>query len=129
MKVSFTERELDVMSVLWRLGPSTVAEVRAALDDPLAYTTVLTVLRTLEEKGFVGHEEEGKAYRYHAEVAREDAGASAIRRLVSTVFLGRPELLLTQLVEERDLSDAQLERLRALLDSRLEGGDGGDGVR
>lgn len=117
------------MSVLWRLGPSTVAEVRAALDDPLAYTTVLTVLRTLEEKGFVGHEEEGKAYRYHAEVAREDAGASAIRRLVSTVFLGRPELLLTQLVEERDLSDAQLERLRALLDSRLEGGDGGDGVR
>lgn len=126
MRVSFTERELDVMSVLWKTGPSTVAEVRAALDDPLAYTTVLTVLRTLEEKGFVGHEEEGKAYRYHAIVAREDAGASAIRRLVSTVFLGKPELLLTQLVEERDLSDAQLARLRALLDTRLGNGEDGE---
>lgn len=119
MRVIFTERELDVMTVLWRRGPSTVAEVREELPDPLAYTTVLTVLRTLEEKGYVGHEEEGKAYRYHALVAREEAGASAIRRLVSTVFLGKPELLLTQLVEERGLSDAELERLRAMLDERL----------
>lgn len=119
MSVSFTERELDVMSVLWRRGPSTVAEVRGELPDPLAYTTVLTVLRTLEEKGYVGHEEEGKAYRYHALVAREDAGASALERVLSTVFLGRPELLLTQLVEERGLSERELADLRALLDERL----------
>ena len=57
----FTERELDVMSVLWQLGSGTVAEVRAALEDEFAYTTVLTVLRTLEAKGHVRHEGEGKA--------------------------------------------------------------------
>ena len=119
MSVTFTDRELDVMSVLWQLGPSTVAEVRAALTAKLAYTTVLTVLRTLEEKGYAGHEEEGKAYRYHALVARETAGASAIRRLMSTVFLGQPELLLTQLVEQRALPDSELTRLRALLDERI----------
>ena len=56
---SFTDRELDVMAVLWDRGPSTVAEVREHLEDALAYTTVLTVLRTLETKGFVSHEEEG----------------------------------------------------------------------
>ena len=58
---SFTDRELDVMAVLWERGPSTVAEVREHLEDRLAYTTVLTVLRTLEAKGFVSHEEEGDA--------------------------------------------------------------------
>lgn len=125
MSVTFTDRELDVMSVLWQRGPSTVAEVRAALSTRLAYTTVLTVLRTLEEKGYAGHEEEGKAYRYHALVARETAGASALRRLMSTVFLGQPELLLTQLVEQRELSDSELSRLRALLDERLRDSDGG----
>lgn len=124
MSVSFTERELDVMSILWQRGPSTVAEVRTELTDALAYTTVLSVLRTLEEKGYVGHEEEGKAYRYHALVEREAAGASAVRRLMSTVFLGKPELLLTQLVEQRDLSAAELTRLRALLDARLNEGGG-----
>ena len=63
---SFTDRELDVMAVLWDRGPSTVAEVRENLEDPLAYTTVLTVLRTLETKGYVSHEEEGKAHRYRS---------------------------------------------------------------
>ena len=83
MTVSFTDRELDVMAVLWQRGPSTVAEVREALEDALAYTTVLTVLRTLEDKGYVGHEEEGRAYRYFPAVAREEAGTSALRPAAS----------------------------------------------
>ena len=123
MAVSFTDRELDVMAVLWERGPSTVAEVRAALDDDLAYTTVLTVLRTLEEKGHVGHQEAGRAHRYHALVARETAGRSALGRMLGKLFGGSPELLLTQLVEERGVAPDQLERMRALLDERL--GDGG----
>lgn len=118
----FTDRELDVMSVLWERGDATVAEVQQRLSDDLAYTTVLTVLRTLEEKGHVGHTEEGRAYRYHPLVEREAAGASALRRLVDRVFGGSAELLLTQLVSERDLSEAELERMRRLLDERLEGG-------
>jgi BlaI family transcriptional regulator, penicillinase repressor len=119
MDVSFTDRELDVMAVLWELGPATVAEVQERLTDELAYTTVLTILRTLEEKGHVGHEEEGRAYRYHPLVDREEAGASAVRRLVRKVFAGRPDMLLTQLVSDRALSDRDVERLRRLLDERV----------
>lgn len=115
----FTDRELDVMAVLWQHGSATVAEVREALADELAYTTVLTVLRTLEEKGFVDHVGEGKAHRYRPLIARERAGKSALKRLVTKVFGGSPELLLTNLVSDRDLSAAELKRMRRLLDERL----------
>ncbi len=119
MDVTFTDRELDIMAVLWEFGPATVAEVQARLPDELAYTTVLTILRTLEEKGHVRHEEEGRAYRYHPLVDRKAAGASALRKLVRKVFAGSPELLLTQLVSERGLSAEQLEQMRKLLEDRL----------
>jgi predicted transcriptional regulator len=117
--VAFTDRELDVMSVLWDLGSATVAEVRERLSDDLAYTTVLTVLRTLEQKGHVGHTGEGRAHRYRPLVKREAAGRSALRRLVDKVFDGSPELLLTQLVSDKTLSDEELRRLRRLLEERL----------
>ena len=123
MRISFTDRELDVMAVLWERGSATVTEVRERLTDELAYTTVLTVLRTLEEKGHVAHRGDGKAHRYFPLVERRVAGRSALARLIDTVFNGSPELLLTQLVTERDLSDEQLKRLRRLMDARLrEGG-------
>jgi BlaI family penicillinase repressor len=120
MEISFTDRELDVMGVLWDEGPATVAKVRAALEDRLAYTTVLTVLRVLEEKGHVAHEEEGRAHRYHPLVERQAAGASALRRLTSKLFRGSPELLLTHLVSDRGLSDEELRRMREMLDRRLD---------
>ena len=122
MEVAFTDRELDVMGVLWEAGSATVAEVRERLADELAYTTVLTVLRTLEEKGYVAHAEEGKAYRYTPLVAREAAGKSALKRLVRKVFRGSPEMLLTQLVSDRGLTRAELERMRELLEERLDVG-------
>jgi predicted transcriptional regulator len=122
MSLRLSDRELDVMAVLWARDSGTVAEVREALPDPLAYTTVLTVLRTLEEKGFVGHEEEGKAHRYLPLVARERAGRSALTRLVDKLFDGSPELLLTQLVSDRRLSPPEIRRLRKILDQRLKGG-------
>ena len=121
MRISFTDRELDVMAVLWDRGTATVAEVRERLPDELAYTTVLTVLRTLEEKGHVGHRGEGKAHRYFPLVERRVAGRSALSRLIDTVFNGSPELLLTQLVTERDLSEEQLKRIRKLMDARFRG--------
>jgi predicted transcriptional regulator len=122
VSIRLSERELDVMAVLWDRGSGTVAEVRDALLDPLAYTTVLTVLRTLEEKGHVGHAEEGKAHRYRPLVARERAGRSALRRMLDKLFDGSPELLLTQLVSDRKLSPDELRRLRKVLDERLKGG-------
>jgi BlaI family transcriptional regulator, penicillinase repressor len=120
MEVVFTEREMDVMAVLWEHGDATVAEVRERLTDELAYTTVLTVLRTLEEKGHVGHTEEGKAHRYHPLVERSRAGESLLRRMTRKIFQGSPELLLTHLVSDRDLSADELRRMRRLLDERLE---------
>lgn len=121
--VVFTDRELDVMAVLWEHGPSTVAAVRGRIADELAYTTVLTILRTLEEKGHVGHEEEGRAYRYRALVERDEAQGSALAHLKRKLFAGSTEMLMTHLVTDRGLSEAELERIRALLDERL-GGDG-----
>jgi len=121
MRISFTDRELDVMAVLWNRGSATVTEVRERLPDDLAYTTVLSVLRTLEEKGHVGHREEGKAHRYFPLVERRVAGRSALARLIDTVFNGSPELLLTQLVSDRDLSEDQIKKLRRLMDARLRG--------
>lgn len=119
MEISFTDRELDVMGVLWERGSATVAEVRAALRDDLAYTTVLTLLRILEEKGRVRHEEEGRAHRYFPLVEREEAGESALQRLLGKLFRGSPELLLTHLVSDRDLREDELRRMRDLLDERL----------
>ena len=66
MPPTFTDRELDIMAILWERGPSTVAEVRERLSDELAHNTVLTVLRVLEDKGYVSHTEEGKAHRFRA---------------------------------------------------------------
>ena len=122
MRIGFTDRELDVMSVLWDLGDATVTEVRERLADKLAYTTVLTVLRTLEQKGYVDHTGEGRAHRYRPLVKREAAGRNALRRLLDKVFQGSPELLMTHLVSDRNLSDEELRRLRKLLEARLRGG-------
>lgn len=125
MEIAFTDRELDVMGVLWESGSATVAEVQSSLADELAYTTVLTILRTLEEKGRVRHEEEGRAYRYYPLVERAEAGANALRRMVRKLFSGSPEALLTQLVSERELTPEQLRRMRVLLEARLKEGSEG----
>lgn len=119
VEIAFTDRELDVMGVLWDRGSATVAEVRDGLSDDLAYTTVLTVLRTLEEKGYVSHTEEGKAHRFLPLVARQDAGTSVLRRITRKLFKDSPELLLTHLVSDRGLTAGELERMRRLLDERL----------
>lgn len=119
--VVFTDRELDIMAVLWECGPSTVADVRDRLPDDLAYTTVLTILRTLEEKGHVGHEAEGRAYRFHTKVERGEARVSAVEHMTRKLFAGSTESLLTHLVSNQSMTDEQLERIRALLNTRLGG--------
>ena len=105
------ERELDVMTVLWQRSSGTVAEVQEALSATLAYTTVLTMLRNLEAKGFVRREEEGRAHRYFPKVKQRAEQRRALRRLIDTLFLGSPEALLSQLVDDHDLSPAELRRI------------------
>jgi BlaI family transcriptional regulator, penicillinase repressor len=120
-EAKLTDRELDVMSILWRAGSGTVAEVRKLLDDRLAYTTVLWALQTLEEKGHARHEKEGRAYRYYPVSGQDTAGGNALDRLVEKVFHGSAAMLLAQLVSERSLPPEELRRMRELLDERLAG--------
>ncbi len=122
-EIYFPPRELAVMAVLWRLGSATVGDVRDALEDELAYTSVLSALQTLEAKGYVRHESEGRAYRYHPTVPAERAGRSALARIREQIFQGSVEKLFAQLVSDRDLSPEELERMRRLLEERLEGGE------
>ena len=112
------DRELDVMGALWELGSGTVTEVRERLPADLAYTTVLTILRNLEVKGFVRHTVEGKAHRYHPRVAQRTARRSALAHILDKLFHGSPEQLIAQLVEDERLSAADLKRLRAHLSTR-----------
>jgi predicted transcriptional regulator len=118
MDIQFTDREIDVMAVLWERGPSLVGDVRAALKDDLAYTTVLTILRTLEGKGYVGHEQEGRGHRYFALVKQKAAQQSALRHLTSKLFKGSAELLFTHLVSDQKLSAKQIRHMRALLEDK-----------
>jgi BlaI family penicillinase repressor len=113
--IFFTDREADVMHVLWEHGPSVVNEVKDKLVDDLAYTTVLTILRTLEQKGYVKHEEEGRVHRYYAAVEQDAARKSALQHLKGKLFKGSVELLFTHLVSDRKLSAEQIQRMRELL--------------
>jgi BlaI family penicillinase repressor len=115
MQINLSDREAELMDVLWEHGPSTVAEVKERLEDELAYTTVLTMLRNLEAKGYVRHETEGRAHRYVAAIARDAARRSALQHLASKLFKGSPALLLTHMVADGKLTDAEVGRIRKLL--------------
>lgn len=119
MAINFTERELDLMAVLWQFGPCTVAEVHQHLEDDIAYKTVLTMLRVLEQKGYIVHTEEGRAHRFHALVDREEAGVNAIDRVLNKIFGGSQEMLITNLVRDRKLSHDEIRRLRRMLGEKL----------
>ena len=112
----FTERELDIMSVLWAEGSGTVAEVREGLDLELGYTSVLKMLQILEEKGAVRHEQEGRAYRYYPVVQSDEAGGHALRRIVEKIFQGSAEMALARLVSGRTLEPDEVSRMKAMLD-------------
>jgi BlaI family penicillinase repressor len=117
--VSLTRRELDVMSVLWRRGEATVAEVRDDLADDLAYPTVQTMLRVLEGKGYVGHIVDGRAFRFHALVEQDEAADSALDRLVAKVYHGSRELLVSRLLADEDIPPDELRRIKKLLQKRI----------
>jgi predicted transcriptional regulator len=108
-----TEAELRLMDVLWAQGSGTVADVVDSLksDPPLAYSTVLTTLRILEDKGYVQHTKEGRAFIYKPVVGREEATRNVVKRVLSQFFGNSPELLVMNLVKSDELSKRELERL------------------
>ena len=112
-----TQRELDIMSVLWELGEATATEVRERIDPSLAYTSISTMIRTLEMKGYVSHRRgEGKTHVYYPVIDAQMAGETALGRVLDKIYGGSPLKLLAHLVEQRKVSDAELARMRALLE-------------
>lgn len=108
------------MDVLWSKGSATVAEVAGALPKKLslAYNTVLTTLRILEEKGYVRHSKpaDGRAFVYTPLLSREQASRTAVRHLLRRFFAGSAEALVLNLLEDEKLSEDELKRIRDLLE-------------
>jgi predicted transcriptional regulator len=115
-KLHLTQRELDIMSVLWELGEATATEVRDRVDPDLAYTSISSMIRTLELKGYVSHRRgEGKTHVYFPAIDPETAGESALGRVLDKIYGGSPIKLLAHLVDQRRLSEKELARMRDLL--------------
>lgn len=111
-----TKRELDIMSVLWDRGEATVTEVRDQVDPDLAYTSISSMIRTLEMKGYVSHRRgEGKTHVYFPVIEAEKAGESALGRVLNKIYGGSPIKLLAHLVDQNRLSEKELARMRELL--------------
>ena len=110
-KHTLTPLELEIMQVLWENGASTVTEVIPKLKAELAYTTVQTMLMVLLRKGKVKRTQEGRAFRYRPMVSRERASGSAVEDLVRRMFGGSAEALLMAMVDTRQISAKELERL------------------
>jgi BlaI family penicillinase repressor len=111
VKQTLTPLELEIMQVLWQNGPSTVTEVIPKLKAELAYTTVQTMLMVLLRKGKVKRTQEGRAFRYRPAVSRERASGNALEDLVRRMFGGSAEALLMAMVDTRQISAKELERL------------------
>lgn len=128
-----TEAELRLMDVIWDKGSSTVSDVAAALPKKLglAYNTVLTTMRILEDKGYLRHEkpEAGRAFVYHPVVGRKQASRNAVRNLLGRFFSDSPGELVLNLLEDEDLSPAELARVRELIRAADELQPGGKSAR
>jgi len=114
---TLTEVEQRLMEVLWSSGSGTVSEVLSALDTPkpLAFNTVQTTLRILEQKGYVRHREEGRAFRYVPAVERSEVSRSAIAQVVRRFFDGSPGALAVSLLKDEGLSEHELAQIRRLI--------------
>lgn len=115
---TLTEAELRIMQVLWLRGAGTVQQVLDSLpgEPALAYNTVLTTIRILERKGYIGHSKDGRAHVYSALVAQEDASRSEIRHLVSRFFRNSHEELVLNILEDHGIEADELNRLKKMLE-------------
>lgn len=117
---TLTDVEARIMAVLWQQEQATVADVVAALQARRSpsYSTVQTMLRILEQKGYVAHEKIGRAFVYRPIIDQRQARRSALSHLVSRLFEGSPALLVLNVLEDERIDPAELERLKKLIDSR-----------
>jgi predicted transcriptional regulator len=112
-----TAAELEMMNVIWRLGPCSVTQVQAALgtERELAYTSVSTIVRILEQKGYVESERVGRGHLYSAVIAKDAYQAMTLKHIVNNVFEGTPSLLVQRLLDSDALTGDELMQIKALL--------------
>ena len=117
---TLTEAESRLMSILWNKGKGTVSDVVNALpaDQPKAYKTVLTILRILEQKGYLKHTKRSRAFVYHPVVEREEARLHAVKDMVSRFFDDSPELLVLKILEDEQIEFSELSRLKEAIQKR-----------
>lgn len=118
------ELELRIMNALWEQGPSTVREVLEALParPRPAYTTVLTMMRLMHEKGYLDRREQGRAHVYQARLRERAVKGRLVRTMVNTVFRGSAEAAVVRLLQDETLTREELERIRKVIDEFEKGG-------
>ena len=123
---TLTDSELRLMRIIWDLTPCTVGDVVDALpkDEPLAYSTVLTTMRILEEKGYVCHEKSGRAFVYSPIVQPKEARTDALHYVMDRFFNNSPELLLANVMEDENISIDDLKEIQSMLDEKTTDNDG-----
>jgi predicted transcriptional regulator len=111
---TLTEAELRLMKILWRRGESAVTDLVADLPDgePLAYNSVLTTIRILEQKGYVDHRQEGRAFVYRPCIAEQEASRSEVRHILNRFFGNSRERLLLSLLDDEEISAEEMQRLK-----------------
>jgi len=116
---TLTEAELRLMKILWRRGESAVTDLVAALPEgePLAYNSVLTTIRILEQKGYVAHRQEGRAFVYRPSVAEDEASRSEVRNVLGRFFGNSREQLVLSLLGDEEIGADELQRLRDAIGS------------
>ena len=122
--LQLSRRERQILDILYQQGRATAAEVRASLPDPPGYSAVSAMLRVLEQKGHVRHQEQGLRYVFVPTVPRETARRSALRHLLDTFFHGSAEQAVAALLDASDsrLTDEELDRLQQVIEkARKEG--------
>ena len=115
---ALTDAEADVMAVLWRLRKASVGDVAAAMQKtrPVSYSTVQTILRILETKGYVAHDKVARAFVYEPVVDERQARRRALRHLVGRLFEGSPSLLVLNVLEDEEIDATEREQLRKLIE-------------
>ena len=114
---TLTPAELRLMKILWVRGESAVSDIAAAAsgEGPLAYTSVLTTVRILEQKGYVTHRQQGRAFLYSACVAEQEASRSEIRHVLERFFGNSRERLVLSLLGDQEMTAEELNRLKAMI--------------
>jgi predicted transcriptional regulator len=115
---ALTDAESEVMAVLWRLHRASVGDVVTAMNETRAvtYSTVQTMLRILETKGYVTHDKVGRAFVYEPVIDERQARRRALRHLVGRLFAGSSSLLVLNVLEDEELDPAEREQLRKLIE-------------